>query len=319
MGKRGFFFSTILVLFFNASAGAWTPTQFQDWLRADLAGPSAVPENTKRKAAGFHYIFVAGFLNEGIVGYFSENIKELKRLGVPARSISIVSPCSGKTFEENSAIIREGIIDVLKRESDRAVLFAHSRGAVDALAFALEHSDFVRDRVEAMFLVQGAFGGSGIADYIRGEGVELDSRMPQPFRTFFYLTGKTETLLDPHIERGLTSLTHSKAKAFWKDLFDKRKDSIPAVTSKVFYVLGSEHPKKVTPLLQANAWYLQTYYGPNDGMVTISDQTLAGVGTPLAVITADHADLTNIAPISNAPESYRKGIIRTVFRAVGQD
>src|SRR5690349_10206739 len=124
-----------LLLSFLVGVSAWavpTPDDFVRYFNDHYAGTRAAP-----RARDLHYIFVAGFLNEHILGYFDDNIRELKRLGVPASRISIVRPKSDRTFEENSAELRKDLAAIFRRETDRAVVFAHSRGAVDALAFAL--------------------------------------------------------------------------------------------------------------------------------------------------------------------------------------
>lgn len=299
-----------LVLGFPLFA-APTPDTFVNAFNEYYAGQRPLP-----RAGNEHYVFVAGFLNEGIPGYFGENIRELKKLGVPAARISVVKPKSGKTFEENSTILKRGLIEILKEKTDRAVIFAHSRGAIDALAFALQNPDYIRDQVTAIFLVQGAFGGSGIADYIRGTGHALDDSMPQPYRTFFYLTGRTEKLLDPCIERGLTALTREKAREFWKALLRDHADAIPVVSEKAYYIVGKEKPSDVAPVIRANAYYLHTYYGENDGMVTAADQTLSGIGTTLAVVKADHSDLTNGSGLSNSPRKLREALMRAIVTVV---
>ena len=79
-------------------------------------------------------------------------------------------------------MVRDKILGFAGDRPERLILIAHSRGACDALTFALREPGFVRDRVEALLLIQGAFGGTGLADYVLGEGEPMDDRMSQGHR-----------------------------------------------------------------------------------------------------------------------------------------
>ena len=176
-------------------------------------------------------------------------------------------------------------------------MIAHSRGACDALAFALVHPRFVSDHIQALFLVQGPFGGTGVADYLTGEGPPIDRRMPLKQRLIALGLGRLEEyVLSRGKHGGLPSLTRRASKEFWEAALEEHEDAIPVVSPKTFYVTTKTKPAHLRLFLQATAWYLGTHFGPNDGMVALEDQSVDGVGTVLAVLDAGHTDLTHRFP-----------------------
>src|SRR5262249_34070830 len=147
-----------------------------------VGGRLAIPEPVARRARGFRYVFVGGFRAGPMPGYFAQNAAELRAIGVPRRRIHFLFPSSRHSVEENRAAVRDELGRIAEEGPERLVVIAHSRGACDALAFALHGPQLVRDRVKALFLVQGAFGGTGLADYLLGTGEPMDGSMPHGHR-----------------------------------------------------------------------------------------------------------------------------------------
>ncbi len=203
--------------------------------------------------------------------------------------------------------MREVLLRIAEDNPERLVIIAHSRGACDALAFALNEPEFVRDRVEALFLVQGAFGGTGLADYVVGEGEPMDGQMPRVHRWIALAIGALERLL---LERGrqggLVGMTRDASRAYWNDVLEAHADAVPIVGPKVYYVASCARPADLALFQRAMAWYLGAYYGPNDGVVAVDDQTLPGLGTSLGVLEAGHADLTRRFPATRSKRRLRR-------------
>ncbi len=187
------------------------------------------------------------------------------------------------------------------------------------MAFALHEPEFVRDHIEALFLIQGPFGGSGLADYVLGEGEEIDEQMPPGHRMLARWIGAFERyLLGRGKHAGLAGLTREASRSYWELAMETHSDAIPVVGPKVFYVEANAHPSRLALLMRSMAWYLGSYYGPNDGVVALGDQTVPGLGTSLGVLEAGHADLTRRYPASNAGRRSRRALIRSIVMAVGQ-
>ena len=154
------------------------------------------------------------------------------------------------------------------------------------MAFALKNSKFVQERVEALFLIQGPFGGTGLADYIAGDGEPIDQQMPLGYRVLGRTIGRMEaSFLDDDRHEAITALSHRASAEFWNKLLETNGDAVPIVAPKTFYVTSHTRPSKHSLALRTTAWYLGTYYGPNDGMVALEDQSLPGLGTVLAVLS----------------------------------
>ena len=162
-------------------------------------------------------------------------------------------------------------------------MIGHSRGACDALAFALENPEFVADHVGALFLVQGPFGGTGAADYVVGEGPPLDSQMPLRLRVAAHVLGRLEVfLLGQGKHGGLRALTGGHPRSLGtgpggapsRDLHRQSED-----------VLRDEPDRSLTaPTLPASDRVVPVFVGPNDGLVALDDQNVPGLGTVLAVL-----------------------------------
>lgn len=283
---------------------------FRAWFERESQHPTALAPGALKAARAYRYVFIAGFLNEGFqIGYFNQNRQTLLDAGVKPGAIEVLFPKSGNTVPENVAVLAQRLPEIAAKGPEKLVLIGHSKGAVEALAFAVGAPEFVRARVQAIFLVQGAFGGSGIADYITGTGHPLDDRMAAIPRALFALAAGWGELLDTRIDGGFQSLSRLHAAELWQ-----RLPRLPAdLEDRVLFVRSQREPDKVCPLLWITAKYLATYYGPNDGLMAISDQWLPDAGRLLADLDADHAGLTVARPISDWPAQVRRAFMRALL------
>jgi pimeloyl-ACP methyl ester carboxylesterase len=319
MGLDAAFLGVALLLGGTAEPPSVTADEFQGWFEAASRGDLRIPGPVARRAKHFRYVFVGGFRMGRTPGYFTQNAEELRALGVPRRAIHFLYPDSYKTVEENRQTVRDEILRIAGDRPERLVIIAHSRGACDALTFALHEPEFVRDRVEALFLIQGPFGGTGLADYVLGEGEAMDERMSAGHRFLAQKIGAFVRYLFNHGKHGgLTGLTREASRAYWSLALEAHDDAIPIVGPKVFYVEANVHPSRLGLFMRAMASYLGAYYGPNDGVVAVEDQTIPGLGTSLGVVEAGHADLTRRFPSAHAGRRSRRALIRSIVMAVGR-
>ena len=176
------------------------------------------------------------------------------------------------------------------------------------------------EHIHAMFLIQGPFGGTALADYVVGEGPPMDKRMPLSHRVAGHALANVEGfLLDHGKHGGLASLSRRASKEFWDDMLEESSAAIPIVSPKTFYITGeipaSEHRFFQRPI----ASYLEVHFGENDGVVALEDQSLAGVGKVLAVLDAGHTDLTNRFPSGRATQRMRKAIVDAIIMSIGEE
>lgn len=298
---------------------AVTAEQFQGWFEAAERGRLRVPEEAARRARGFRYVFVGGFAGELMPGYFDQNVRELVALGVPPGSVHAVFPSSHRATAANVGALRAEFRRLADLGPEPLVIVGHSRGASEALAAALADPAFVAARVAGLFLVQGAFGGTGLADSVLGLGEPIDRRMPAPARGIARVMGRFErSVLARGYHGGLPGLSRDAARDFWAEALRTHPGAAAVVGPKVFYVRSRVHPSrlKLRPFRKATGWYLETYYGPNDGVVAVEDQSLPGLGTCLGTFDLGHADLTNKFPAGRRSRKYRRALVGGVVMAL---
>jgi hypothetical protein len=127
------------------------PEEFQAWFEHARDGRLSISKEVEQTARRFRYVFVAGFQNERMPGYFGQNAQELRARGVPKRLIHTITPGSDETVQGNAEAVRVKFVEIASRGPEELVIVAHSRGACDALLFALQNPEFVSDRVRAMW------------------------------------------------------------------------------------------------------------------------------------------------------------------------
>jgi hypothetical protein len=279
MGTHAALLGITLLMGAVPDAAPLTPGDFRGLVRGRLPGRLRVPESVARRARGFRYVFVGGFQNERMPGYFSQNAKELRAHGVPRRSIHFLFPGSQATVEENRAVVRDEFLRIAGAGPEPLVVIAHSRGACDALAFALHDPQFVGDRVAALFLVQAPFGGTGLADYALGEGHPMDRRMPPGHRLLATLLGRRRRALrERGGHGGLTGLTRDASRAYWRRTLREHAEAIPVVGPKVYYVESRTRPAR-----------LRSCSGPRPGISarTTAERRRGGRGRPGAAGAGD--------------------------------
>lgn len=281
------------------------------YLGNDLQLPPAV----RAGAAQTRFILVAGFLNEGMPCYFQENVQALRDGGVPASQIHILFPESGRGIEDNVAPLARQILQLTDHDDKRLVLIGHSKGAVELLAAAVLTPELAR-RASTILLIQGAFGGSGIADFIQDVGRPMSPQIPWQHAVWLWTSKAAGSVLNQAINPGFSSLRRDYARAYWTNLLTRHARDIREVSPKVYYIRSYVHPDHAAPILNCTGWYLHTAYGPNDGLVEYDDQYVVGIGRDLATLEADHAGLTSGMPISHVSERVRRALMWTILHTV---
>jgi pimeloyl-ACP methyl ester carboxylesterase len=318
-------FLTVIALQITAAgAGKDDPkisdVDFRAYFEAARTGRLTIPDEAIEEARRYRYVFVGGFHNERLPGYFAQNARELRARGVPKEAVHFIFPSSHDSVAGNARAVRERFEEIACEGTEKLIVIAHSRGSCDTLAFALENPEFVAEHVHALFLIQGPFGGTALADYVVGEGPPMDRRMPLPQRVVGQTLAKAEGfLLDHGKHGGLPSLARRASKEFWQDMLEENSAAIPIVSPKTFYIT-SEIPASGHRFLQRPiASYLETHFGENDGVVALEDQSLAGIGNVLAVLDAGHTDLTNRFPSGRAAQRLRKAVVDAIIMSIGEE
>jgi pimeloyl-ACP methyl ester carboxylesterase len=295
-----------------------SPTEFRAWFDTASKRKLTIPDDVSQRAARYRYVLINGLDIGFTQGCFVQNAKELRAIGVPRKAIHFIDPSSRGTVAENAASVRSEIESLAALGPEKLVLIGHSRGACAVLAFALESPEFVAKRVHALFLIQGPFGGTAVADYVVGEGSAMDKRMPPVARVAGQVMGRLESsVLNQGKRQVITSMTRKASDNFWDDLMETNVDAIPTVGPKTFYVTSRTSASRHPLLQRVTAHYLGAYYGPNDGVVALEDQTIPGLGTVLATLDAGHTDLTHRFPSARPSQRLRRALVDAIIMAVG--
>lgn len=301
-----------------AEGTAVAAAAFRGWFDSARHGDLVIPGRVERAARGFRYVFVEGFWNERMPGYFAQNVRALRARGVPRSAIHVIEPSSHKTLEDNGDSVRDEFDQIARQGPEKLVVIAHSRGACDTLAFALRHPEFVRDHVEAMFLVQGPFGGTGVADYVAGDGSKFDGKLRPCDRLVIALLARLERLrLWWGGHAGLAEMTRAASRSFWENARCEHRGAIDVVGPRTYFVTSQARSPRLRPLQGAIARFLAAYVGPNDGIVAFADQSLPWLGTVLAVGESRHTDLTHRFPSGRPGRRLRTALVDAIIMAVG--
>lgn len=244
--------------------------------------PGPVPER--------RFLFVAGFLNEGIPGYFHDNL-EVVTEEAGAVGSCLFPPSAGDLLAD-AAQIRDAVTASHAADGRAVVLVGHSKGGAAALLAVLRFPELVLSgKVDRVVSIQGAIGGSPVADSLLRE-------VPLPFR-------------------GLEALAPARARAlFGVALTEARSRLSPEdlirLSSRVFYVRSQETVSGVAPELAVTATVLSRL-GANDGLLLERDMMLDGFGVDLGVLRADHAALTVASPLANSTSRERRAFTRALL------
>ncbi len=289
------------------------------WFDAACEGTLVVPDEVARNAGGSATSSSLGSPTSRSPATSPRTRRTSARWACRRGRFISIFPSSEETVEESAEAFRRRVFSVASEGPEPLVIVAHSRGACDALAFALAEPAFVSDHVAALFFVQGAFGGTALADYVVGEGHPIDEKMPAQYRTFAGLVGEVERLLVRNGQHaGLSGLTRAESRAYWDRMLRRHAGAIPTLRPRAYFLRSATEPIQLGRFRTAIGSYLTTYDGPNDGIVALEDQYLPGVGTSLGVIDCGHGDLTCELKPGPAGRKLRRALAPCLAMAVGR-
>jgi pimeloyl-ACP methyl ester carboxylesterase len=252
---------------------------------------TAEQEPVAPSLAGREVLFVAGFLNEAIPGYFAVNAKVSRELGA---TTSVLAPPSSLSLEDNTAlVVRE--LERLTQYQRGLVLLGHSMGGASSLLAVLEHPELVLDgRVECVIVVQGAIGGSPLAD-------TLSPLVPSMQGLESLSTTRAAAVFDAHLAALDQRLSAEDRARFF---------------SRVFYVRSFHADGSVAAELMLTERVLRRR-GPNDGLL-VSDAMRLPDGVDLGALEADHASLTVSGPLSARSATSQRRFTLALYAELGR-
>jgi dienelactone hydrolase len=232
---------------------------------------------------GTRVLFVAGYLNELIPGYFDDNVAVVEALGAKADRLF---PQSEESEQDDAAAVLRWV----DAQPGPVWLLGHSKGGAAVLLAALKQPRLVLDgKVRAVLVVQGAVRGSPVADLYAHDLV----------------LGK----------RGMKALTQAESDAvFNRALEEVRRALTPteqgALFSRLFYVRSRIETAAVAAELGPTHNLLNAY-GPNDGLL-LADAMRLDVGVDLGVLDSDHAGLVLSSFLTSSTPARRREFARAL-------
>ncbi len=305
----------------ESGAEAAVDLPFREWFDAACARRLHLTEAQVAPSREFQYLFVSGFHNEIMPLYFWGNIRELRRRGVSSKDIRRLNPSSHLKYDTVVDWFAKTLESVTSQTSKRVVIVGHSRGACTSLAAVLQNLDWFRDRVEAMFLIQGPFGGTAIADYVVAREAPFPATWPlRRLNLARSLTSLERFALRLGWDSGLHDLTHEASRHYWEEALppsrDRSSELARELDRRVYFITASIDPSRSRFPRSELGYILQEIDGANDGVIALADQSIEGIGTVLGPLEAAHTDLVWGLYSTPAARQYRRALTQTILRVL---
>jgi len=278
------------------------------------------PRPPAEDPARFDYLLVGGIVSDYLhhVGYFREFTRELVSEGVPAKQIQTLFPPSHQSVEHNVANALPAAWAKLIAKSDRPiVIIAHSKGAVEMVNFLLANPE-LQDRVEAIHCIQGAFGGSELADFLMKE-YDQPGRPERLWpRTGMRIFRLLDRVLHGRIA-GVESLTTARARERVMGWYREHSEGLKKIVSKVIFTTTYQEPQKMDLRLRVGGNYLESVGAlDNDGAVAEKNQFITGLADRVVSISGIDHSLPCGNLIARRHTDTAKALIRAVLRSIGK-
>jgi hypothetical protein len=269
-----------------AAAADLTP-QYQAAWRRDCAFGAAHTTLLRRHKV----LLVSGYFADIDPKYFADHLQWLASLGVEAEKVAVKS--------RQSIAVNAPIVAAAIRGSAKPVLLVtHSKGSVDALD-ALLAEPALRSKVNAWVSLQGAFGGSPIADWLLN-GSLLDPATGITVLQFF--GGSKESL------EGLTTTASRERYNGREPAIETLLRAVPTIA----FASSLDGPQaRSSGLLEISRLLMSSRGVRSDGLVPPGSALLPGMDY-VEVTGVDH-----VAPVMPALEPFdRVRMMRALLLAM---
>lgn len=227
-------------------------------------------------------ILVDGILGDFVQSTFNGIHDQWNRSG--QGNAFLIRPSSFESWETNSDKVLKEIRDQLASQPEETfIVMAHSRGAAELMLGLLRQPGILRERqIEKVVLVQGAFWGSPLADWV-AENVDSKVDVLASFRP------------------ALKSLTTLEAQTrMSRAMRQCPEDAKPLFMEKVAFIRARQSFGKTRAALKAGHLYLNIYVGrETDGVLLTDRQFVTGFGQDWGVLEGDHFDWVEEGPKSS--------------------
>jgi pimeloyl-ACP methyl ester carboxylesterase len=250
----------------------------------------------------YQFVLVDGILGDFVQDLYTQAVPQL-RSEAGLKQISVIRPSTFNSMTQNA--------DQLALEFSRAkkplIVLAHSRGAAETFLALLKHPELITSgKVARAVLVQGAYSGSPLAEFVQAQLAQLCPNQPisllrESCEIAGYFKASIHTLV-PHSTDQLMRSAAAKLTA----------DERSAFMERVRFVRAQSELTSTRFALMPGAAYFKVYYsdqGPNDGVLFTEKMHVPGLGVDWGVLPADHFGL-----LGGAESDHSKQFIRATLR-----
>ena len=295
-------FTAAILVFFQTNLYA-KPT-IDELFKAEVSNASAIDEKLKTSLADKQIVFVTGILNEIAFNYFWDFKKCLKKNWGISDSV-LIKPPSKIAAPDNVELLHDEFIRSYNLSNKPLVIITHSKGAIETFLTLMKYPQLITDGVVERFIaINGAFKGSHIADYLKGEEsistLDIHKEMLQRYFPGLWVLGKKETIKEVNDVMNTVNAN------------DQKK------VSEILYFVRTKGDKSHTEsyMLAPNI-YLQKKYGDNDGLLLLDEQEPYGLGKDLGTIDEiDHVDLVVSYPFTTTSVHKRYAFLNVLLKQV---
>lgn len=235
----------------------------------------------------YHFVFISGYSNESIPGYFDENIRILNRLG--AKRVSVINPSSLYPVTTNVEVVRSQLKYFYHQSPQTPlVVVAHSKGGLEMINTLLRYrKEFPQQVLAKVFFVQAPLVGSPYTDeYLKP--YKSSTCQLNPVCVSYSLT-YLQGMFSMETHQILADLKNSAKGVTAVEAMD--------LSRRIYYIRSYKEYDKVTENLKQYAKILKDINaGVNDGLVPTEKQIIRQFlgrpvfGTDLGVQYADHVE-----------------------------
>jgi hypothetical protein len=292
----------------GSAADLWDSTLFRSVYDAYLEGKLLTPQPERHQDEKINYIFVTGFLGDVIPFYWRSQVNALSRI-IPRDSIHLVKLASGIPIGSSKKVLARAF----SRIPGKQVIIAHSKGAADVLDYALYNPEFIRDRVERIYSVQGLIRGTPLADAFTAKRDNLLVKQ-QPFWDRFLMKATLYGALFPMtpLRKTIRSMRTDESEARVAKALSENPGAREIVGPKMNYIVTAAPPSEMPFGFLGTSRYLQAVAGDNDGVIPVNRQRLDGLGTQIGELKGNHGDFTSFM-VRQRPENQKDALIHALY------
>jgi hypothetical protein len=261
-------------------------------------------QKLREKVQSHQFVFISGVLQEYVSPYFKRSSTYLtKTFGAPKSPV--LSPGTLNDLEASMTKLYNEILTIYEKSQKPLIVISHSKGSVIMHLILFKHPELVRDGiVKKSISLQGAFGGSKVADYIVSDHSSWFGKLLSPI--FRLVKPIAEPLVSDTSQKDLRDSLNTLSSSDFN-----------LVNDIIYYIRSTKVPRRTISYLRIFNSLLTKNYGKNDGMILVEDQMMDTIGTDLGVIdNIDHIDFILDRPLSASKAKNREVITQMIVEEI---